>query len=89
MAFSDVEVRPAERPLPPKIAHMSVVSARRLIVAYSALLALMDLAVLLPGRLDYTSGWGFIGSVAIQALIVWRLWHGSTLAWFSRWPSPR
>jgi hypothetical protein len=27
--------------------------------------------------------WGFIGfSDAIQAFIVWRLWHGSPLAWF-------
>jgi hypothetical protein len=38
---------------------------------------------LLPGsNPHYSSISGFIGSVAIQALIVWRLWHGSLLAWF-------
>ena len=58
-----------------------MVSTRRLIVAYAALLALMDLAVLLPGRLEYSSGWGVLVPFAIQTLIVWRLWHGSTLAW--------
>ena len=61
---------------------MSVVSARRLIVAYAALWALLDLSGFLPGNLHWSTGWGFIGSVAIQALIVWGLWHGSSLAWF-------
>jgi hypothetical protein len=55
-------------------------SARRLIVAYAALLALCDLSVLLPGN-PYSSVWGFIGVVAVQWLIVWRLWHGSSLSW--------
>jgi hypothetical protein len=56
------------------------VAARRLIVAYAALLALLDLSVLLPGN-PYSSGWGFICSMAIQALIVWRLCRGSVVAW--------
>lgn len=55
-------------------------SARRLIVAYAALLALFDLAVLLPGN-PYSSVEGFIAAVAVQALIVWRLSYGSSLAW--------
>jgi hypothetical protein len=59
---------------------MTVVTARRLIVAYVALVALFDLSVLLPGN-PYSSVGGFIGAVAIQTLIVWRLWHGSSLAW--------
>ncbi len=61
---------------------MSVVSARGLMVAYAASLAVLDLYALLPGNPHYSSVGGFIGSVAIQALIVWRLWHGSSLAWF-------
>ena len=36
-----------------------------------------------PGSNPHWSlGWAFIVSVAIQALIVWRLWHGSSIAWF-------
>ncbi len=61
---------------------MSAVSARRLIVAYAALVALLNLSIWLPGNPHFSSAWGFVGSVAIQALIVWRLWHGSSLAWF-------
>ena len=57
-----------------------MVSARRLIVAYVALVALFDLSVLLPGN-PYSSVGGFIGAVAVQTLIVWRLWHRSSLAW--------
>ena len=60
---------------------MSVVSARRLIVAYAALFALLDLFALLPGSpLDSR---GIIGAVAIQALVVGGLWHGSWLAWLA------
>ncbi len=60
---------------------MSEVSRRRLIVAYTALVVLLNLSAFLPGSLHYSSGSRFIWSVAIQALIVWRLWRGSTLAW--------
>jgi hypothetical protein len=55
-------------------------SARRLVVAYAILLALLDLDVLLPGN-PYASVEGFVVAVGVQALIVWRLWHGSSLAW--------
>lgn len=60
---------------------MTVVSARRLIVAYAALLALFDLSVSLPGN-PYSSRGEFVAAVAVQALVVWRLWHRSSLAWF-------
>lgn len=53
---------------------------RRFVVAYAILLALLDLSVLLPGN-PYTNVRGFVVTVGIQALIVWRLWHGSSLAW--------
>lgn len=59
---------------------MDAGSARRFIVAYAALLALFDLSVLLPGN-PYSSGEGFIVAVGVQALLVWRLRHGSSLAW--------
>jgi hypothetical protein len=45
------------------------------------LVALLNLSALLPGNPDYSSGWGFVGSAVIQAFVVWRLWHGSPLAW--------
>lgn len=60
---------------------MSEMSRRRRIVAYTALLVLLNLAALLPGSLHYSTHSAFIWSAAIQALIVWRLWHDSTLAW--------
>jgi hypothetical protein len=53
---------------------------RRFVLAYATLVALFDLSVLLPGN-PYTSAEGFVVGVGIQALIVWRLWHGSSLAW--------
>ena len=59
---------------------MTTSPGRRLISAYGALLALLDLTVLLPGN-PYTTVWGFVGAVAIQTLIVWGLWHGSTVSW--------
>jgi hypothetical protein len=59
---------------------MTVASARRLIVAYAALLALFDLSVLLPGN-PYSSRGEFVAAVAVQTLVVWRLWHRSSLAW--------
>ena len=60
---------------------MSISPGRRLVVGYAAVTALLDLSVLLPGNMDFSSGWGFVGSVVIQMLIVWRLWHGSSAAW--------
>jgi hypothetical protein len=53
---------------------------RRFVLAYAILVALFDLSVLLPGN-PYTSVEGFVAGVGIQALIVWRLWHGSSPAW--------
>jgi hypothetical protein len=35
---------------------------------------------LLPGN-PHSTVWGFVGAVVIQTLVVWRLWHGSPLAW--------
>lgn len=54
--------------------------ARRLIVALAALTALFDLAVLLPGN-PYSSRNEFVAAVVIQALVLWGLWRGSTVAW--------
>jgi hypothetical protein len=59
---------------------MTTSLAHRFVVAYTILLALLDLSVLLPGN-PYTSVRGFVVAVGIQALIVWRLWHGSSLSW--------
>jgi hypothetical protein len=59
---------------------MTVASARPLVVAYAALLALSDLAVLLPGN-PISGAEEFVVGVAVQALIVWRLSHGSSVAW--------
>jgi hypothetical protein len=54
--------------------------ARRLIAALAVVTALFDLAVLLPGN-PYSSRGGFVAAVVIQALVLWRLWHGSVVAW--------
>ena len=54
---------------------------RRFVVVYAALWVVLDVVVLLPGNPDFSSGWGFVGAVVIQALIVWRLWHESAVAW--------
>jgi hypothetical protein len=59
---------------------MTLVAARRLVVAYAALLALFDLSVLLPGN-PVSSNGEFIVAIGVQALVVWRLWHGSSLSW--------
>src|SRR2546430_12227320 len=56
-------------------------AARRLVVTYAAVTLFLDLAVLLPGNPEYSSGWGWVGLLGFQALIVWRLWHGSMGAW--------
>jgi hypothetical protein len=60
---------------------MSTSLARRLIVGYAVVVALLDLSALVPGNPDFTSFWGFLGAVGIQMLIVWRLWCGSSAAW--------
>ena len=60
---------------------MSTSPARRLIAAYASLTALLNVFVLLPGNPDYSSEWGFVGSVAIQGAVIWWLWHGSPFAW--------
>jgi hypothetical protein len=56
--------------------------ARPLILTSGLLLALFDLVALLPGNPVVTSVPGFLVVVAVQALIIWRLWHRSDLAWF-------
>jgi hypothetical protein len=53
---------------------------RRLIVGYAVLVLLLYFAVLLPGSLTSTL-WGTVGGLLIEALIVWRLWYGSPVAW--------
>jgi uncharacterized membrane protein len=53
---------------------------RRFVVAYAILLALADLTVPLPGN-PYASSGELIAAVAVQALVAWRLWHASSLAW--------
>ena len=54
---------------------------RRLVVAYAALTALLDLVVWLPGNPTFSSTWGPLGAVLIQSLLVWRLASGSAFAW--------
>jgi hypothetical protein len=53
---------------------------RWFVLAYAILLALFDLSVLLPGN-PVSSNGEFIVAVGVQALVVWRLWHGSSFAW--------
>jgi hypothetical protein len=60
---------------------MLIWSARPLILVAGALMALFDLVALLPGNPDMTGTGGFLFAVAVQALIVWRLLHRSTIAW--------
>ena len=57
------------------------ITARRLILIYAALVVLLNLSVLLPGNPDYTSFWGFVGSVTVQGLVVWGVWRQWRLAW--------
>jgi hypothetical protein len=61
---------------------MNYSPARPLILTSGVLLALFDLVVLLPGNPVVTGARGFAVIVAVQALIVWRLWHRSGLVWF-------
>src|SRR6266576_6217937 len=55
--------------------------ARPLILSLGALLALFDVVALLPGNPDVTNARGLLIVVAVQALIVWRLLHRSSIAW--------
>jgi hypothetical protein len=55
--------------------------ARPLILVCGALMALFDLVALLPGNPDVSGAGGFLAVVAVQALVVWRLLHGSVIAW--------
>jgi hypothetical protein len=52
-----------------------------LIVGYAFLLALLDLTVAMPGNPDFSSGWGAVGAVVVQLLVLWWLWRGSRWAW--------
>jgi hypothetical protein len=56
--------------------------ARSLILTSGVLLALFDLVALLPGNPVVTRTSRFAVVVAVQALIIWRLWHRSGVAWF-------
>jgi hypothetical protein len=53
----------------------------QLILTYAAFLILLDLSVALPGNPAWTWRSGAL-AVLVQALIVWRLWHRSPIAWF-------
>ena len=58
-------------------------AARPLILIAGLLMALFTLVALLPGNPDISGGaTGLAGSVAIQGLIIWRLWNRSRPAWF-------
>jgi hypothetical protein len=57
-------------------------SARRLIVLYAMILAFDAVSIALPGGPGYAPDSGFTFSAIIYALIVWRLWHGSQIAWW-------
>ena len=62
---------------------VDALAARRLIIVYAMVTALGAVSVLLPGGPSYQSGSsGFLFDVVISTLIVWRLWHGSHVAWF-------
>jgi hypothetical protein len=60
---------------------METSPARPLIVTCGVAMALFDLGALLPGNPVVTSVGGFVAAAAVQALIIWRLLHGSGLAW--------
>lgn len=58
-------------------------SVRRLIVAYAALSALLDLIAAFPGsNPSFSSVWGLVATVLIQSLLIWRLSRGSVIAWW-------
>jgi hypothetical protein len=56
-------------------------TVRRLLVVYAVLTALLDLVVLLPGNPTFSSGWGLVGAVLVQIVLVWQLARGSVTAW--------
>ena len=56
-------------------------SARPLILICGLLLALFDLVALFPGNPVVTRFGGFLVVIAVQALIIWRLLHRSSIAW--------
>jgi hypothetical protein len=56
-------------------------SARPVILTCGLLLALFDLVALLPGNPVVTGVGGFLVVIAVQALIIWRLLHRSSIAW--------
>jgi len=53
-----------------------------LILTSGVLLALFDVVALLPGNPVVSGAQSFAVIVAVQALVIWRLWHRSGLAWF-------
>jgi len=58
------------------------VPARRLIVVFAALTALLDVVFALPGGPSFAPGASVAFSLLIEALLIWRLWHASVFAWF-------
>jgi hypothetical protein len=61
---------------------MTDLAARPLILTSGVLLALFDVVALLPGNPVVSGAQSFAVIVAVQALVIWRLWHRSGLAWF-------
>ena len=60
---------------------MKTSPARALILTCGALMALFDLVALLPGNPEVTSVRGLVVVVIVQALLIWRLYRHSGLAW--------
>jgi hypothetical protein len=61
---------------------MNTSPARPLILTCGLLIAVFDLVALLPGNPVVPSVGGFLVVIAVQALIIWRLLHRSSIAWF-------
>jgi hypothetical protein len=60
---------------------MKTSTARLLILSCGLTLALFDIVAALPGNPDFTSVGGAVFVIAVQALIIWRLFHRSKMAW--------
>jgi hypothetical protein len=60
---------------------MKTSPAHLLVLTCGLLIALFDLVALLPGNPVVTSVGGFVVVIAVQALIIWRLLHRSSMAW--------
>jgi hypothetical protein len=60
---------------------MKTSPARLLILTCGLALALFDIVALLPGNPVVESVGGFLVVIAVQALIIWRLLHRSSMAW--------